>query len=597
MAQYHAPVRDMQFVIHELLGADDLAAIPGYEEATRDIVDAILEEGAKFCENELQPLNRVGHEEGCTYENGAVRTPTGFKEAYDKYTEAGWGGLSMDPEYGGQGLPHLVDMAFNEMVCSSNLSFGTYPGLTHGAYNALVLHGTDELKDLYLPKFAEGSWSGTMCLTEPHCGTDLGLIRTKAEPNDDGSYTVNGTKIFITAGEHDLTENIVHLVLARLPDAPEGIKGISLFAVPKFLPRADNGAVHAGERNGVRCGSIEHKMGINGSATAVINFDDAKGWLVGKPHKGMAHMFTMMNAARLGVGLQGLGLAEAAYQGARDYAKERLQGRSVKGAVHPDKPADPIIVHPDVRRMLLRIRTLTEGCRALAYWVAKESDVALKHPDEAVRAEAGDFIALMTPIVKAFMTDHGFEAANLGVQVFGGHGYIREHGMEQFVRDARITQLYEGTNGIQALDLVGRKLPDGMGRLLRRFFHPVQGFVEEHQADKEMAEFVMPLAKAFARLQQSTAWIAQQGMKDPEDGAAAATDYLRLFGLVAIAYLWARMAKVALSHADEDPTGFYAAKLASARFYMARVLPETSTLAATISTGAAPLMAMDEAAF
>jgi len=597
MADYHAPMRDMQFVIHELLGADDLAAIPGYEEATRDIIDAILEEGAKFCENELQPLNRVGHEEGCTYENGAVRTPKGFKEAYDKYTEGGWGGLSMDPEYGGQGLPHLVDIAFNEMVCSSNLSFGTYPGLTHGAYNALVLHATDELKDLYLPKFVEGVWSGTMCLTEPHCGTDLGLIRTKAEPTDDGSYTINGTKIFITAGEHDLTENIVHLVLARLPDAPEGIKGISLFVVPKFLPEGDNGSVRAGVRNGVRCGSIEHKMGINGSATAVINFDDAKGWLVGRPHKGMAHMFTMMNAARLGVGLQGLGLAEAAYQGARDYAKERLQGRSVKGPVHPDKPADPIIVHPDVRRMLLRIRTLTEGCRALAYWVAKESDVALKHPDEDTRAEAGDFIALMTPIVKAFMTDHGFEAANLGVQVFGGHGYIREHGMEQFVRDARITQLYEGTNGIQALDLVGRKLPDGMGRLLRRFFHPVQGFIEEHQADKDMAEFVMPLAKAFARLQQSTAWIAQQGMKDPEDGAAAASDYLRLFGLVAIAYLWARMAKVALAHIDDDPTGFYAAKLASARFYMARVLPETSTLAATISTGAAPLMAMEEAAF
>jgi len=600
MATYKAPLREMRFVLNELLDYESVAKLPGYEEATPDLVDAILEEGAKLCENELLPLNRSGDEEGCHYENGVVRTPKGFKQAYDTFREGGWTTLTCDPKYGGQGLPHAVGTAFTEMVCSTNLSFGTYPGLTHGAYNAVVLHGTDELKDLYLPKFTDGSWSGTMCLTEPQCGTDLGLIRTKALPNDDGSYAVTGTKIFITAGEHDLTENIVHLVLARLPDAPAGIGGISLFLVPKFLPKNEGGEVSAGAANGVRCGSIEHKMGIHASSTCVINFEDSKGWLIGEPHKGMRCMFTMMNAARLGVGLQGIGLAEVAYQNARDYAKERLQGRSVKGAKHPDKSADPIIVHPDVRRMLLDVKSKTEAARALAYQVAMELDTAHKHPDPDVRQAADDFVALMTPIVKAYFTDHGFEAANLGVQIYGGHGYIREHGVEQFVRDARITRLYEGANGIQALDLVGRKLGSHTGRLLRQFFHPVSAFLEAHMADKAMGEFVQPLAKAFARLQQATAWIAQQGMKDPEEGAAAATDYLKLFALVALGWMWARIAALALEKTNGgagDDAAFYEAKLATARFYMARVLPETSSLATALQSGAKPLMALDEAAF
>jgi alkylation response protein AidB-like acyl-CoA dehydrogenase len=587
----------MHFVLHELLGTDEIVKLPGYADATGDVVDAILEEGAKLCENELVPLNRSGDEEGCHYENGVVRTPKGFKEAYKLFVEGGWTALNCAPEHGGQGLPKYVGVAVEEMICSANLSFGMYPGLSNGAYNAIEANASEALKARYLPKLASGEWSGTMCLTEPHCGTDLGLIRTRAEPDQDGSFKITGTKIFISAGEHDLCDNIIHLVLARLPGAPAGTHGISLFLVPKFLPKDDG---TSGPRNGVRCGSIEHKMGIRASSTCVINLDEARGWLVGGPNEGMRCMFVMMNAARLGVGVQGLGLAETAYQSAVAYARERLAGRALSGAKHPDKPADPIIVHPDVRRMLLTMRAQVEAARALAYWIGMEIDKEKRHPDPAVREAAEDLVALMTPIIKAYFTDMGYEAANLAVQTYGGHGYIREHGIEQLVRDARITQLYEGTNGIQALDLVGRKLGSHAGRLLRRFFHPVLAFVEAHQADPKMTEFAIPLAKALGRLQQATAWLAEQGLRDAEEAGAGAADYLRLFGLVTLGYMWCRIAKVALAKLANDGTDekdFYEAKLATARFFMARLLPQTGTLFATLMAGKKPLMEMAEAAF
>ncbi len=464
MPAYKAPLRDMRYVLFELLGGDALTSLPGFEDFSRDTIDAVLEEAAKICEQVLQPLNRSGDEEGCAFENGVVRTPKGFKEAYDTFREGGWTGIACDPAYGGQGLPAAVNTLVEEMICASNLSFGMYPGLSHGAYVSVHGYGADELKETYLPKLVDGTWSGTMCLTEPQCGTDLGLLRTRAAPNGDGSYKITGTKIFISAGEHDLTENIIHLVLARLPDAPKGVKGISLFLAPKFLVKPDGSL---GPRNGVACGSIEHKMGIKASSTCVMNFDGAQGWLIGEPHKGMQAMFAMMNAERLAVGVQGLGLAEASYQGAAAYARERLQGRALSGPKYPDKPADPLLVHPDIRRMLLTQRAYIEGSRALAVWAAKSLDIAKRHPDPAERAKAEDFIAVVTPVVKALMTDLGFEATNLGVQVFGGHGYIRENGMEQFVRDCRIAQIYEGANGIQALDLVGRKMPAHAGRFLR----------------------------------------------------------------------------------------------------------------------------------
>ncbi len=600
MPVYKAPLNEIRFVLNDVLGYDkNVASLPGYGEATFDNMAAILEAAAKLAENELQPLNLSGDKEGCHYENGVVRTPKGFKEAYATFREGGWNGLTCDPQYGGVGLPKVVGFAVEEMITAANLSFGMYPGLSHGAYNAIERHAVPELKNLYLPKLADGSWAGTMCLTEPHCGTDLGLIRSKAVPSDDGSCRITGTKIFISAGEHDLTENIIHLVLAKLPDAPPGIKGISLFLVPKFLPKKNGDGWTVGPSNGVRCGSIEHKMGIKASSTCVINFDDAKGWLVGKKHKGMRAMFAMMNAARLGVGIQGLALAEVSYQNGAAYAKERLQGRALAGAQRPEKPADPIIVHPDVRRMLLKQRAVTEAARALAYWTGIEIDRLTKHPDEAVRAEADDFVALMTPIMKAFFTDHGSAAANETVQVHGGHGYIHENGVEQFVRDARIAQIYEGANGIQALDLVGRKLPIGGGRLLRRFFHPAQRFIEENMADPALAEFVGPFAKSFARLQQLTLWVAQQGLSDPEEAGAAASEFLRFFGLTALAWMWCRMAKVSLAKiaAKDDAEGFHAAKLATARFYMNRVLPETASLGLSIMAGKKSLMEMSAAAF
>jgi butyryl-CoA dehydrogenase len=595
MTVYKAPLRDYRFVLQELYDVGELAKLPGYEDATPDVFDAVLEEGAKIAEEVLFPLNRSGDEEGCSFENGVVRTPKGFKEAYDVYREGGWTALSADPAYGGQGLPHTLQFFVEEMVSSANLAFGMYPGLSMGAYAAIHAHGSDEQKQKFLPRLVDGVWSGTMCLTEPQCGTDLGQIRTKAEPTDrDGVYKITGTKIFISAGEHDLTDNIVHLVLARIAGGPSGIRGISLFIVPKFLVK-DDGTV--GARNGVRCGSIEHKMGIKASSTCVINLEEAEGYLVGEAHKGMRAMFTMMNAARLGVGLQGLSLGETAYQTARDYATERLQGRALSGTKFPDKPADPLIVHPDIRRMLLTMRAYTEGARAMAGWVSLALDRAERHPDAEVREEAEDFIGLMTPIIKAMFTDNAFIVTNLGMQIFGGHGYIREWGMEQLVRDCRITQIYEGANGVQALDLVGRKMPMHGGRLLRRFFHPVDAYIKERAAKSELKEFVKPLSDAFGRLQQVTALIAQKGLSNPDEAGAASSEYLRAFGLVALAYLWSRTAEIALAKQDGDEANFYKGKLATARFFMARVLPETNGLFANVAAGGKTLMEPELAYF
>jgi len=591
MTAYAAPLRDMQFVYHELHGLDALAELPGYEEATPDIIDAVLEEAGRFCSEVLAPLNRSGDEQGCQLEaDGTVRTPDGFVDAYAQFVNAGWNTLSSAPEYGGQGLPHALDLMVQEMISAANMAFGMYPGLTEGAVNALEAHGSDTLRATYIEPLVLGRWAGTMCLTEAQAGTDLGLLRTRAQQRDDGSYAIDGTKIFISAGDHDLTENIVHLVLARLPDAPPGVKGISMFIVPKFLPGADGGL---GDRNAVSVGSLEHKMGIRASATCVLNFDGATGWLVGEPHGGLRAMFTMMNAARIFVGVQGLGVAETAYQRAATYARERLQGRALKGAAAPDQAADPLTVHPDVRRMLLTMRAYVEGGRALEAWVSSALDTAQKHPDMARRSEADDFVALMTPIVKALLSDLGSEVTNLGVQVYGGHGYSREHGMEQLVRDARITQIYEGANGIQALDLVGRKLPAHFGRHLRTFFQPVQAYVEAHAGDPAMAPYVEPLAKAFARLQRATLWVATRGLADPEEAAAAASDYLRLFGLVAFAYLWARAAEVAMTRLDGDEHDFYQAKLDTAQFFMARLLPQSGALFAALMSGAASVMRFD----
>ncbi len=602
MATYTAPLRDIRFCLHELHDSSALSALPGMEQATPDLIDAIIEEAAKMAQEVLFPLNLSGDKEGCTYENGVVRTPAGFKDAYRQLIEGGWTSLACDPAYGGQGMPTTVSTVFEEIVSSANIAFGMYPGLSHGAYRALHAHASDELKAEYLPHLVDGTWSGTMCLTEPHCGTDLGLIRTRAEPAGDGSYRVTGTKIFISAGEHDLTENIVHLVLAKLPDAPPGTKGISLFLVPKFLPTPEG---KAGPRNGVMCGSIEHKMGIHGNATAVMHFDGAQGWLVGPPNAGMKCMFTMMNAARLAVGMQGLGIAETAYQSAAAYAKDRRQGKSVKRSdaketKSSEHGADPIIVHPDVRRMLLEARSQTEAGRALSYWVGLELDRAEHHPDPAARQESDDLVALLTPIVKAGLSDLGSEAANLAVQVLGGHGYVHEWGVEQLVRDARIAQIYEGTNGIQALDLVGRKLGQDAGRLLRRFFHPVAAWLEAHADDPALAEFAGPTAKAFGRLQQATLTVAQRGLARPEEAAAAATDYLRLFNFVAMAFMWCRMAEVAgakLKAGANGDAGFYQSKLDVGRFYMARVLPRHSVHFQGVMAGGETLGLMAAEAF
>ncbi len=595
MPTYNPPIRDIKFVLHEVLEAETLSTLDGYEDVSSDLLDQIIEEGGKLCAEVLFPLNLSGDQEGCKYENGTVTTPEGFKDAYKTFTEGGWCGVAADPEFGGMGMPVTLGTVMQEMICSANMSFGMYPGLSQGAYEALHHFGTEAQKATYLPKLIEGIWSGTMCLTEPHCGTDLGLIKSKAEPNGDGTYKITGTKIFISAGEHDLTENIVHLVLAKLPDAPDGVKGISLFVVPKFMPDGDG----VGARNGVRCGSIEHKMGIHANSTCVMNFDDAVGELVGEPHKGLRAMFTMMNAARLGVAMQGLGIAEVAYQNGVAYAKDRLQMRSVTGTKAPDKPADPIIVHPDVRRMLLKGKAFTEGARALSYYAGMQLDIANKSKDADEQKRADDLIALLTPILKAYQTDMGLEIAIEMQQVYGGHGYIAEWGMEQYVRDARIAQIYEGTNGIQALDLVGRKMGQGYGRLLRRFFHPAQKFIEDNQGNEALAEFIFPFAKSMMKLQQSTAMIAQRGLKNPDEAGAASVDYLRQFALVAMAYMWCRMAKAALEGKKSNgaDSAFYDAKLATGRFFMQRMLPETDARFKMVMAGADTLMEMDEAAF
>ncbi len=596
MPTYQAPLDDMRYILNDVLEIGRYDNLPGFSDASADIVDAILEEGAKLTQEVLFPLNQSADEEGCHWSADGVKTPEGFKEAYKTFVEGGWPSLTCEPEHGGQGLPMVLGIAFSEMIISANMSFGTYPGLARGAYEAIKRSGSEDQKALYLPRLASGEWGGTMNLTEPHCGTDLGLLRTRAEPQADGSYKITGTKIFISAGEHDLTDNIIHLVLARMPDAPEGVRGISMFIVAKFMVNEDGSL---GERNGVTCGSIEHKMGLKGSATCVMNYEDATGYLIGEAHKGMRAMFIMMNEARLGVGVQGLGLSEVAYQNAATYAKERIQGRALTGAKHPDKAADPIIVHPDVRRMLLNARTFNEGARALAMWTALHIDLAEKHPDEEVRKDAEDLVALIMPVVKAFLTDEGFENVNLALQCYGGHGYIREHGMEQFVRDARITQLYEGTSGIQALDLVGRKLPQGTGRLLRQFFHPVDAFIKDNAEDPELGPLVMDIAKSFARLQQATAWIAENGLKDPMQAGAASSDYLKMFGLVAIGFMWARMAKISAAKlaGGADDKSFHENKVKRARYYMSKVLPDTSSLLSKIMSGAEPLMQFDEAAF
>lgn len=582
---YLAPLREMQFVLHELLHSDEvLPALPGYEDATRDIMDAMLNEGAKLTQNVIAPTNVPGDRQGCVYdpETKSVKTPDGFREAYKQFAENGWTALSSPIEYGGQGMPHLLNTVAEEMMCSANLSLGMYPGLTHGAVNALISYGTDEQKDYYLPRLISGEWTGTMCLTEPQCGTDLGLIRTKAEPQADGSYAVTGTKIWITGGEQDLTDNIVHLVLAKLPDAPGGSKGISLFLVPKVLPD--------GSRNTAFCGGLEHKMGIRGSATCVMNFEGAKGWLIGEAHKGLQAMFVMMNSARLMVGIQGLGLAEAAYQVSLGFAKERLQSRSLAGPQAPDQAADPIIVHPDVRRMLLRQKATIEGCRALAYYTVMQLDISQHGADEEARERADDMVQLLTPVVKAFLTDEGFFCANDGLQLMGGSGFTQDWPLEQFVRDARITRIYEGTNGIQALDLVGRKMGMNGGRSVKRFFAMVDGFLKEHPD----APYAGALKAALERLQKATLWLMQNGMTDREQAGAAATPYLRLFALTTVAFFWSRMALVARKQLDagSTETDFYQAKLAAGQFFIDRILPQSLALMAEIESGKDSLMAM-----
>ncbi|MGD0640327.1 MAG: acyl-CoA dehydrogenase C-terminal domain-containing protein [Roseiarcus sp.] len=596
MPSYKAPVDDTLFLLKDVFDFDRYGNLPRFAEAHIDVVEAVLSEAGKFAEKVLQPLNLSGDEEGCTRDaDGNVATPKGFKEAYKAYVEGGWVGLAGNPAYGGQGLPHFLAVALSEYVIAANLSFAMYPGLTNGAAAALEFHGGDALKAVYLPKMTTGEWTGTMNLTEPHCGTDLGLIKTKAVRQGDGSFAVTGQKIFISAGEHDLTENIIHLVLARIEGAPAGTKGISLFLVPKMLVN-DDGSL--GARNAVVCGSLEHKMGIHGNSTAVLNYDGAKGWLVGEENRGLNAMFVMMNAARLGVAVQGLGLSEVAYQNAAAYAKERLQGRALTGPKEPGKPADPLLVHPDVRRMLMEIRAFNEAARALMLWVGLSADEALESPDPAARRTADDRIGLLTPVIKGVFTDLGFANAVKAQQVLGGHGYIAESGMEQFVRDARITMIYEGANGVQALDLVGRKLPKDGGRAVTAFFGEVSGFLGENKNDAALAPYLAPLKTAIGQLQQATMWLMQNAMKNPENAGAASTDYMHLFGLTALGYMWARIAKAVLARQAKGTSNeALDSKLALAKFFNARILPEAGAHLARISSGAETLMALPAAAF
>jgi alkylation response protein AidB-like acyl-CoA dehydrogenase len=596
MAQYTPPLRDMQFVMHELLNVTaELKALPPHAEIDIDTINAVLEEGGKFASQVLFPLNQSGDAEGCTLDRAshAVSAPKGFKQAYAQFVEGGWPALSCDPAFGGQGLPHIVNQALYEMLNSANQAWTMYPGLSHGAYECLRTQGSAEQKAMYLHKLTSGHWTGTMCLTEAHCGTDLGLLRTKAEPQADGSYRLTGQKIFISAGEHDLAENIIHLVLARLPEAPLGSKGLSLFVVPKFMVNADGSL---GARNPIFCGGLEHKMGIHGNATAQLNLEGAAGTLVGQPHKGLAAMFVMMNAARLGVGMQSLGLTEVAYQNAAAYAKDRRQMRSLSGVKNPEQPADTIIHHPDVRKMLLTARAYAEGGRALAMWTTLLLDKEVSSADEDVRKDSADLVALITPVIKAFLTDNGWIATSHCMQVFGGHGYIRESGMEQYVRDARINMIYEGTNTIQSLDLLGRKVLGDNGAKLKKFGKLVQQFVEDEGTNEAMQEFVNPLADLGDKLTKLTTELGMKAFGNADEVGAAAVDYLRVVGHLVFAYFWARMAKLALEkESSGDP--FYKAKLATARFYFAKLLPETAMLIRTARAGAKPMMEMEEALF
>ncbi|ARN76019.1 acyl-CoA dehydrogenase C-terminal domain-containing protein [Oceanicoccus sagamiensis] len=589
MSQYKAPLRDLEFVRNELLGMDSFyASNAQWNEVSNDLSSAILEECAKFCENVLTPLNSVGDEQGCTLKDGKVTTPDGFKEAYQQFVEGGWPSLEAPEEFGGQGLPKSLALAATEMVGTANWSWGMYPGLSRGACHTITEHGTDEQKATYLHKLTDGSWTGTMCLTEPHCGSDLGLLRTKAEPNDDGSYNISGTKIFISSGDHDMAENIVHIVLARLPDAPKGTKGISLFIVPKFNVNAD-GSV--GERNTLECGSLEHKMGIHGNATCVMNFDDAKGYLIGPENRGLNCMFTFMNTARIGTAIQGLAHAELSYQNSLAYAEERLQMRALSGAKAPEKAADPIIVHPDVRRMLLTQKAFSEGGRMLIYYIALFSDISAQAKDDEEKERFENLLAMLTPIAKAFMTETGFEAANLGMQIFGGHGYIAEWGMEQNVRDSRISMLYEGTTGIQSLDLLGRKVIMSGGKLLQDLITPISEFCD-NTSDDDMAEFINPLKTLLAEWQTLTEQIGASAMSNPDEVNAACVDYLMYSGYVIYAFLFARSAKVSKVKLAEGTTeqAFYEAKVYLARFYFQRLLPRTASLALTMTSGVENLL-------
>ncbi|MGO4550459.1 acyl-CoA dehydrogenase C-terminal domain-containing protein [Lysobacter sp. 2RAF19] len=593
-SSYRAPLEDMRFALYDVLGAEPLFQKLGFDDATRDVLDAILQEGARFTETVLAPLNEIGDRVGCTYDKatGDVHTPPGFRDAYAKFVEGGWSGLVSPVEFGGQGMPHLAGLPLKEMIDAANLAWGNFPLLSHGATEALMHHGEAWQQEVFLKPIVEGRWTGTMCLTEAHCGTDLGLLKTRAQPLDDGSYAITGTKIFITAGEHDFTENIVHLVLARLPDAPAGVKGISLFIVPKMRVARDG---TMGERNAVRCGALEHKMGIHGSATCVINFDGAQGYLIGAPHKGLLAMFTMMNTARLAVGLQGLGVSDRAYQNALRYARERLQMRSLSGAKFPDKPADPIIVHPDVRRMLLTCKALIEGGRVLGYHAASLVDVTNHGKDEGERRQSDALLGFLTPIVKACLTEWGVECTYHALQCFGGHGYIAEHGMEQLARDARITTLYEGTTGIQALDLMGRKVMQQQAAGLQVFLGMIESFCDTHAGDASLAEFIEPLRAKAAEWQALTMQVGQRAVGDADEVGAAAYDYLFYSGYVALAYWWAR--SVAAADASSQSAAFKASKRETARFYFARLLPRTSAHALAIASGVAPLMAMPAARF
>ncbi len=592
MADYQAPLRDMRFVLNEVFDAPKLwQALPALAEVVdAETADAILEEAGKITANSIAPLNRSGDEEGCRWDDGAVSTPAGYREAYQLYAEGGWVGVGGDPAFGGMGMPKVISAQVEEMMNSASLAFGLYPMLTSGACLSIYAHASEELKQKYLPNMYAGAWSGSMCLTEPHAGTDLGIIRTKAEPQADGSYKVSGTKIFITGGEHDLTDNIIHLVLAKLPDAPAGSRGISLFLVPKVLVN-DDGSL--GERNSLSCGSIEHKMGIQASATCVMNFDGATGWMVGEPNKGLAAMFTMMNYERLGVGIQGLATGERSYQSAIEYARDRIQSRAPTGPVAQDKAADPIIVHPDVRRMLLTMKALNEGGRAFSSYVALQLDIAKFSDDEAARQRAEAQVALLTPVAKAFLTDMGLETTVHGQQVFGGHGFIREWGQEQLVRDCRITQIYEGTNGIQALDLVGRKIVGSGGTMYQAFVDEIRAFVASAGAD--LREFTEPLKAALDNLDELTAWVIDQAKANPNEIGAASVEYLHVFGYTAYAYMWARMAAVALAKQGEGD--FYQSKLGTARFYFARLLPRIHSLTASVKAGSESLYLLDAAQF